>query len=952
MTAPFPAYPLAANKSNNTPSFDDHPEHHDDIANGMNSLQEQIIHDLVHLIGDETIDGNKSFTLPPSSTAFKATGLTGAVTSTRWVGGTATGAPTTGTFVQSDWVTTGDGRMFICIAGGTPGTWVEAGSGDFAPVLSSPGAMVDIGPALQAAFDAHRVVLLAPNQDFYLDTPVFTDAASNSARYALYCQGSRIQLGSHLPHPTTWVASIGASPPTAFFNGTLRSAWNGVANSAVTTDSTTGCTNATFGSRLVIYEGEFTSDPTTPCQLVFGGTCSNNNNGAAAGLKGCAINEFLAGMSWSGYADENWAEDCEFGSAHSVGGRLFYQRAAGDGSKVKGCKAWDPLSFVVDVSGAHDIHISDCVGGRYIIAQSTFTYTAGHMEATDGSSAAPNSVNFDRAIGSVNEVYTWDSYISTKHSYLISDTAGPSYVGSRITFNRNRPTANYSGAAGDPAMGSTYHIAALNTGGEIIWNDCARSIRRAGGTASLMGIWVTSADSAITAAIALGGDNFANGNAALRYTSGWVVTPSQGTLPDPRVISAPSATLAVDGVISGGTLTNGQTYEYIWACYTAAGGYSPVSAAVSLAANANKVMTMIITNPSGPCQIAVWRKTGTGVAATPDHFALVGLPANQTLWIDTGANINGIPWQTSSVPVPNTVAGTGPQRLSYSRQSILVTPNKTSAVSAQPGDELPLDTTGGTFPLALPVAPPDGSEVIGKWIAGTVAPTATTGGSDVFNLAGGATSIPFAVLNEVFTFRYRTAGAVWIIETSMSRGGLDTLYTTPAELAGLAPTNAFAETYPRVLTASASGAVLSTGRLSLAAIHLHAGQVVTNIGFLSAAQALVGGSNQWFALFSSTFALLGVTSDDGATAWGTNAAKVLSLTSAYTVPTTGLYYLGINVTATTPPSLRSYTGSSAANGISPKLEGTSTTGLTNPASAPNPATSPTATGVSPYAWVT
>lgn len=73
MTAPFPAYPLAANKSNNTPSFDDHPEHHDDIANGMNSLQEQIIHDLVHLTGDESIDGNKTFVQPVNFGGQRAT---------------------------------------------------------------------------------------------------------------------------------------------------------------------------------------------------------------------------------------------------------------------------------------------------------------------------------------------------------------------------------------------------------------------------------------------------------------------------------------------------------------------------------------------------------------------------------------------------------------------------------------------------------------------------------------------------------------------------------------------------------------------------------------------------------------------------------------------------------------------------------------------------------------
>jgi hypothetical protein len=52
--------------------------------------------------------------------------LTGAVAATRYVGGHATVAPTTGTFVVGDFVITSTGKIFICTSAGSPGTWTQA----------------------------------------------------------------------------------------------------------------------------------------------------------------------------------------------------------------------------------------------------------------------------------------------------------------------------------------------------------------------------------------------------------------------------------------------------------------------------------------------------------------------------------------------------------------------------------------------------------------------------------------------------------------------------------------------------------------------------------------------------------------------------------------------------------------------------------------------------------
>lgn len=51
-------------------------------------------------------------------------GLTGATAATRYGGGTASGAPTTGTWAQGDIDIDQTGTLWICITAGTPGTWV------------------------------------------------------------------------------------------------------------------------------------------------------------------------------------------------------------------------------------------------------------------------------------------------------------------------------------------------------------------------------------------------------------------------------------------------------------------------------------------------------------------------------------------------------------------------------------------------------------------------------------------------------------------------------------------------------------------------------------------------------------------------------------------------------------------------------------------------------------
>jgi hypothetical protein len=66
--------------------------------------------------------------------AFQTDGLTGATAGARFVGGTASGAPSSGTFAVGDYVVDqAGGAMWVCTVAGSPGTWVNPAVGGVYP---------------------------------------------------------------------------------------------------------------------------------------------------------------------------------------------------------------------------------------------------------------------------------------------------------------------------------------------------------------------------------------------------------------------------------------------------------------------------------------------------------------------------------------------------------------------------------------------------------------------------------------------------------------------------------------------------------------------------------------------------------------------------------------------------------------------------------------------------
>lgn len=72
------------------------------------------------------ISGITSHVATVAPTIFAPSGLTGATSASRYVGATTSGPPASGTFSTGDFAIDRSGRVYVCISGGSPGTWQSA----------------------------------------------------------------------------------------------------------------------------------------------------------------------------------------------------------------------------------------------------------------------------------------------------------------------------------------------------------------------------------------------------------------------------------------------------------------------------------------------------------------------------------------------------------------------------------------------------------------------------------------------------------------------------------------------------------------------------------------------------------------------------------------------------------------------------------------------------------
>jgi hypothetical protein len=170
------------------------------------------------------------------------------------------------------------------------------------------------------------------------------------------------------------------------------------------------------------------------------------------------------------------------------------------------------------------------------------------------------------------------------------------------------------------------------------------------------------------------------------------------------------------------------------------------------------------------------------------------------------------------------------------------------------------------------------------------------------------------------------------------------------------PDTFFRRNLPRIGLYDSAGdtgqVALATGVMTSVPIFLRAGDVISNISVRSGATAAGTPTNYWAALYSSAAipALLSQSADQLTAAWAANTTKTLALAAAQTITAEGIYWVGIMVTATTPPTLL---GSVAAPAIVTGERNLSqSSGSSLVGSAPSTIASPTAKQFVPYVVLT
>jgi hypothetical protein len=168
-------------------------------------------------------------------------------------------------------------------------------------------------------------------------------------------------------------------------------------------------------------------------------------------------------------------------------------------------------------------------------------------------------------------------------------------------------------------------------------------------------------------------------------------------------------------------------------------------------------------------------------------------------------------------------------------------------------------------------------------------------------------------------------------KSSHAVGGSDVLL--PDDLAGRwsrwRPSGSKIETFPRIYCNPVFTIVSGTLYLWALPEPLRAGVTYTSISVVSGSTALVSGTHQWFTLVNlADMKTLRTTTNDTSTAWPAQTVKTLNLSSTYTPGSNVDAYLGVMVTAATPPNLRVFTSNQFSGGLVPILGGTSSTGQT------------------------
>jgi hypothetical protein len=199
---------------------------------------------------------------------------------------------------------------------------------------------------------------------------------------------------------------------------------------------------------------------------------------------------------------------------------------------------------------------------------------------------------------------------------------------------------------------------------------------------------------------------------------------------------------------------------------------SPVT--VYAASTGGTAVTSLATNARG--EIPGWIDEGsyllTTSAGSYQVEALQGAAslARAASVADASTSTKGVS-RLSVAPASPTVpiaVGDNDPRVTGASQGLVPTAVKTAGYTAATADFVPVDTTAGAVTVTLPSAPPDRTRIGVKHViqGGTNAVTVARGGADLFNKAGGSTSLSLGLLNQAVVLQYAATAGLWYVQSA------------------------------------------------------------------------------------------------------------------------------------------------------------------------------------------
>jgi hypothetical protein len=556
--------------------------------------------------------------------------------------------------------------------------------------------------------------------------------------------GSTVAAGSNAVAATSFTGSgvlnLGTMPSAPAFTaaGTVRVVSNAgvavISYAAVSGTTLTGC-KFLYGAAITLATGQFVVQQ-TPVLVA--------DNTSSTQFDNVGIQNALALCWWWGYSDGHSFKDFAAQGVQTisgmanviVGNMACVQENQGDNLRFDAPKA----ASLAQIIGNLGASITGMVGDGLYLGNCTSVHISGAH--ADGGQPVANGPATPMVVDCSNVVIDSSAFVTG-----VGTTApGRSPIVINDHLSTLKPTDlllrhvdfwTYYYGLTDIAADPDINIVAMNKGSLLRCRDCTGKI-----AANPRALRVTSTVTAIQTALTAGADIIAGGSFDVRYQEGgWAVTLPNNAAMATNTLGAPSAFTAAGITFGGspGTLVSGGQYQYVAAFKNSLGQYTPLSAASVATTQVAGTNSLTINNDNGVTGVvALWRVTGsTGVLTAPDHYVEMPMGTESVFWLDTGANINGTPWATGTVPIPNTVAGTG-----------IIYPNipgaKPSSIGAPPlSDLLPTGWSTETMPRSAITSNTSGGLVSGTLYMAAVYLTA---GTVVHNLTFVAGTVPGATM--------------------------------------------------------------------------------------------------------------------------------------------------------------------------------------------------------------